>query len=251
MCFAGAKGETAKELKSLLNFDNFTDEEVMNIKRDYITHLNNLNGEIALHTANKIYPSINTQVKPEFVSLIENNFKSEVQALDFSRNEESAETINQWVSNKTKDKIKELIAPDTLDRDTGMVLVNAIYFKGNWLNRFYSELTLENDFYLANGATQTVEMMTTIQKFIFKRDPTGLKALTCQFPYIGDSVAMTIILPHKGVQLSEIENKLNEEILKNVLLSNVEKTLVEIDIPKFKFEFKIEVNLNLKFNFDK
>ena len=250
MCFAGAKGETAKELKSLLNFENFTDEEVMSIKRNYIAHLNNLNGEIALNTANKIYPLINYQVKPEFVSLLQENFKSEVQELDFARNKESAETINQWVSDKTKDKIKDLIQPDILNEDTRMVLVNAIYFKGKWLNQFDSKQTYKEDFYLANGATQKVDMMRLIKKeFVLKRDPAGLQALTCQFPYIGDSVAMTIILPHEGVQFSEFENKLNEEILKNVLLSNARKTEVNVYIPKFKFEFKTEVNLNLKFSF--
>ena len=79
MCLAGAKEETAKELKSLLSFDNFLDEEIMNIKRNYIAHLNNLNGEIELNTANKIYQMINFQVKPEFVTLLKDNFNSEVQ----------------------------------------------------------------------------------------------------------------------------------------------------------------------------
>ena len=182
------------------------------------------------------------QVKPEFVTLLKDNFNSEVQELNFAKNKESAETINQWVSDKTKEKIKDLIQMDDLDEKTRMVLVNAIYFKGKWLNQFVSKQTYKADFYLANGSTQKVDMMRLNEELIFKRNPAGLQALTCQFPYFGESLAMTFILPHEGVQLSEFEKKLNEENLNNVLLSNVETTKVDVYIPKFKFEFQIEVN---------
>ena len=123
-----------------------------------------------------------------------------------------------------------------------MVLLNAIYFKGRWLNQFVLKQTYKADFYLANGSAQKVDMMRLNEELIFKRNPAGLQVLTCQFPYVGESLAMTIILPHEGFQLSEFEKKLNEKNLNNILLSNVEKTEVYVYIPKFKFKFQIEVN---------
>ena len=60
-----------------------------------------------------------------------------------------------------------------------MVLVNAIYFKGKWLNQFYLKKTYKADFYLANGSTQKVDMMRLNEELILKRDPAGLQALTC------------------------------------------------------------------------
>ena len=56
--------------------------------------------------------------------------------MDFEDSEAAADTINDWVEERTKDKIKDLIQPDMIDEDTSLVLVNAIYFKSNWAKKF-------------------------------------------------------------------------------------------------------------------
>lgn len=243
MCYFGAQNETATQLRKLLHLETLNDQEILELNKTYISHLNDLGKDISLNTANKIYPLIGFNVKQEFIDSLGKNFFAEVQELDFSKNKESAKTINDWVSQKTVNKVNDLIDPSLLDADTRLVLVNAIYFKGNWLNRFDSAQTYKEDFHLGDGTTQKVDMMKLLdKKFVFKMNPCGLRARTCEFPYIGKRIAMTIILPHDNITLNDLESQLNMENLGEVLSHVPVDGKVFVYIPKFKVEYKSELS---------
>ena len=242
MCYVGAKNETAVQLKQLLNLEDLNDEQILDLNKTYISSLNNLGNEISLNTANKIYPSIEFNIKKEFIDLLEKHFFSEVQELEYSKNVESTKIINDWVSEKTVNKVNDILDPSNLDEHTKMVLVNAIYFKGSWLNKFDPSDTYEDDFHLDDDTTQKVNMMKLLNKgFSLKKNVAGLKADSCELPYAGESISMTIILPHEDVKLSEVESQLNPDILKEVLIHNSFLLKTYVYLPKFKIEYKSEV----------
>lgn len=254
MCFAGAEGETATQLKELLNLDEFEKkEDIYKITKSYLTKINEAStSSLTLNTANKLYPRQGLDLEKKFVDAVRSHFLSEVQSLDFAKNTESAKSINDWVATQTKDKIKDLVSPDILDADTALVLVNAIYFKGLWANPFKKEMTNKQEFFLADGKKVEVDMMfLNGKKFMVAPEVQSLPALVCQLPYQGDKMAMTIMLPNEGVSLDDLEHALCHSrmfnILDHVLKSdeyNEEK--VNIVLPKFKLEYKDELSSHFK-----
>lgn len=248
MCYAGARNETAKQLKDLLHVSNLSDEQIMELNHKYLSNINqNLGSDVIINTANKIYPNVGFEIKKDFLDLIAKHFHSDVQQVNYSKPAESANTINQWVAEKTKDKIKNLISPDALNDLTRMVLVNAIYFKGNWLNKFNSNHTEKKDFHAIDGKTAPVDMMhMSGKKYLFIWHPGGLAADSCTFPYVGEKIAMTVILPEEGKSLDEIEAGLTPEVLNTIYTCDFPHEKVNVQLPKFKLEHKTELSGTFK-----
>jgi serpin B len=247
MCYIGAKNETASQLKSLLNFSNFKDDDILRLNSELMDALNNQIGDqVTLNTANKIYPNEGFNIRKEFVDSIVKNFHSEVQQLNYSDAEGSAKIINDWVSLKTKEKINNLVPSNALNASTRLVLVNAIYFKGNWLQKFNKEGTIKEDFTLADGSKQKVDMMRLVNKKWKTQNLPEINAQVCVFPYAGEKVSMTIILPHVGVTLESVESKLNGNLIKEIFSKGF-KQEINVFIPKFKLEYSQEVIFDLIF----
>jgi serine protease inhibitor len=112
---------------------------------------------VLLEIANAIFYRDDFQVENEFVSINKNYYDAEVSALDFGNEQQSLETINGWVAEKTHDKIETII--DRISRNHVMFLLNAIYFKGTWQKEFNEKSTEKLPFYLENGESIQTEMM--------------------------------------------------------------------------------------------
>lgn len=114
---------------------------------EYYKSLQESVGELTLSIANQIYVQIGHPINKNFKKVAVKKFRSGICSLDFTKADESAGAINRFVEEKTKNKIKDLIKPDMLIDLTPMVLVNAIYFKGNWEYPFNKKYTNKDDFY--------------------------------------------------------------------------------------------------------
>ncbi|CAF0726935.1 unnamed protein product [Brachionus calyciflorus] len=247
MCHAGAKTETAEQLKSLLSFSNLSNDEILSLNSSLISNVNsNLGENVTIKTANKIYPKQGYEVLSDYLNSVRKNFHADVQSLNFSDASGSAKVINDWVSSQTNDKIQDLISPSVLNDLTRLVLVNAIYFKGNWDLKFDSNLTTKEDFNLADGSVQKVDMMKSNKKFRYIYKPGGIDADICELPYEGGKLSMTIILPHEGQSIDRVENQLNDSTLNDILTLEIPKEKVILQVPKFKLEFKSELSEHFK-----
>jgi len=173
MCYFGAKNETAQQLKEVLDLSNLSETEILDLNRKYLSNIKeNLGENVDISTVNKIYPM--GPVEKEFLDIVTKQFNSDVQPLDYSNPAEATKTINQWVSEQTRNKINNLIPPGVLNLLTRMVLVNAIYFKGNWINKFKPEMTIKKDFHDIDGKTSLVDMMhLSGKKFLYLSHPSG------------------------------------------------------------------------------
>jgi serpin B len=183
-------------------------------------------------------------VKKSFADVATKSFNSEAQPLDFSKNEDAAKSINNWVEEKTNNKIKDLIASDSLDSDTRMVLVNAIHFKGTWVYQFDPKDTFKGPFYLNEKDTATVDFMK-IKKHFKYGVMEDLDASAIELPYKDSNISMVIILPNSKTGLAALESKLTSIDI-NELSSRMYSQEVNVEIPKFKVEFDIELNEPLK-----
>lgn len=186
----------------------------------------------------------NYSVKPTFNEVATKSFASEAQSLDFSNGAASAATINQWVESQTNNKIKDLIASDSLTSDTRMVLVNAIYFKGFWTYQFKPEDTFKAPFFLNEQDSVTTDFMK-IKKHFKYGILSQLDATAIELPYKDSDISMLIILPNSRTGLSALEGKLNTINLGDIS-SKLYSQEVNVEIPKFKIEFDIKLNEPLK-----
>ncbi|XP_055630058.1 serine protease inhibitor 42Dd-like isoform X1 [Toxorhynchites rutilus septentrionalis] len=238
----GAAGETAKEMLSVMQYDIAAGKET--IANNFGKIIAGLDGNNSLKIANKIYVMERYQVKPSFGEIATKNFRSEVDTVNFVQNVETARTINQWVEQKTNDKIKDLISPDCLDGMTRMVLINAIHFKGTWTHQFNPENTRPMPFWISPNESTDVPMMNTKKHFkygIF--DELGLAAL--ELTYVNNDISMLILLPHERDGLGQLEeNLLNLNI--SDMLTKMRSQEVELSLPKFKIEFNVDLQETLE-----
>ena len=107
MCYAGAKSETAQQLKELLHLQKLTDEDILKMNSELVTCINTrLGKDVALNTANKLYPNNGFALEKSFIETVTKNFHGDVEQVDFSNAAASSKTINDWVLSKTNNKIE-------------------------------------------------------------------------------------------------------------------------------------------------
>lgn len=172
MALSGARNETADQLKSLLNLTNLSNQQIFDLQSRYSKTLSEFKSNVDLIVADRVYSKRGYSLKKKFTDNLAKYYGSEVESLDFPDAQQSAKTINDWISNKTNEKIQNLLSPDLFDELTRLVIVNAVYFKGKWLHPFDKENTRKEDFKLRDGSVQKVDMMKLLKKeFLFKINP--------------------------------------------------------------------------------
>lgn len=244
LAYSGARNKTAAQLKQFLNLNDLSNEEIFEINKNYLNNVIKLNKTgFKLFLVNKLYVKKGANLNPEFIDCLNSNYFTDPELIDFNLFETIIE-MNDWIAVNTNNKVNNLIDYDVLNNYTKMLLANASYFKGKWLNQFNKDHTYFEDFYLNDGSTVKVEMMKLLnKKFLFKINPGGITAITCEIPYIGDSLVMTVILPHEGISLQQVESELTSDVLKQIMYFNKNMYIgkVNVYLPKFKIEYKNQV----------
>lgn len=201
-------------------------------------------GESTLSIANQIYIQQGHQIRQTFRDVAIKQFKSGVDSINFVEAVAAAQTINSFVETKTNNKIKNLISSDSFDDRTRFVLVNAIYFKGNWELKFPIRRTSPGDFYVDETKTITVDYMRNEDKFGFA-ELSDLDASALELKYAKSNISFVIILPNGRTGLSALEVALMNYDLSKIT-SRMHKRNVEVILPKFKIEYEIELTEVLK-----
>src|SRR5580698_3917151 len=155
MAYAGARGDTASEMAKTLHF-TLPPEQLHPAMGAVLNDLNAAHGGYQLSVANALWAQRGYTFLDDFLTLLKNDYGAGLMQVDFKNSTEAARlTINQWVEQKTADKIKNLLQPGAVRSDTRSVLTNAIYFKGDWETQFDKAQTKVDDFHLS--ATQTTK----------------------------------------------------------------------------------------------
>jgi len=175
--------------------------------------------------------------------LIATNYGAGIQLADFIKNFDPArKQINSWVSDKTRNKINDLLAPGTLDSSTRMVLVNAIYFKADWVAQFDPNDTGDAPFTRLDGSQTQVKMMNNGELNLLYVKGDGYQAV--ELPYNGDTAAMDIIMPDEG-NFQIFESALDQGRL-NTVFTSMQPTPIALGLPKFTFTTDFSLSDQLK-----
>jgi serpin B len=239
MTWNGADGDTKKEMEEVLEMSGMSVDDINEYYQTVQEALLNVDPSTKLRIANSIWYKQNFPVKPEFLTINQNYFKAEARALDFS-NPSAVKTINDWCAEKTDQLIPEII--DRIENDVVMYLINAVYFKGIWANRFEKNDTYTGDFTAETGEKIEVDMMNQTFTFGYASDE---NAAYLDMPYGNKAFSMTVILPHEGKSLSGAADALTGEFW-NEITGNMYPRNVNVHLPRFKFKYDIEMQQILK-----
>lgn len=240
MAYEGAKENTSYEMQNVLNVLQ-NDSVTLGTFGKVYNLLNQNQRGYTISTANAFWAHKDYRFLKDYLYLLKNYYMAEANELDFAKNVEAAETINNWIEEKTHDKIKDMIDASMLSEMTKLVLTNAIYFKGFWANPFDPDNTFENDFELLSKNTVNVEMMSQESDFNYT-ETDDLQIL--ELDYAGNDLSMIVVLPKEN-NISVAESAINIQNLSN-WKNDFYQLEINVEIPKFKFEKKYILNDLLK-----
>jgi serpin B len=239
MTYAGARGETERQMANALRFS---------LAQDHLhPAFNSLDLELArrgegaqgkdgegfrLNVVNAIWGQAGYAFLPEFLDVLAENYGAGLRVLDFSSApEESRVTINDWVSEQTEGRIEDLIPAGGIDALTRLVLTNAIYFNAAWGQPFEPSLTADGPFHLPGGGEVNVPMMKQTESFGYTRGE-GYQAI--ELPYDGHELSMVVLLPDAG-GFDSFEDALDAGRV-DVIVGDLAYRQVALTLPRFEVE---------------
>uniref|UniRef100_A0A8C8SWM1 Serpin domain-containing protein n=1 Tax=Pelusios castaneus TaxID=367368 RepID=A0A8C8SWM1_9SAUR len=214
---------------------------------DHLETINIPTTSYELAIANRLYGEKTFHFLQQYLSCIQKMYQAELKPVDFQNAaEETREEINLWVESFTKGKIKDLFPPNALSAATKLVLVNAVYFKGQWAVEFKKENTRESPFHINKTASKPVQMMVNMGKYKIAT----IEKHRCQvleLPYKGGDLSMYILLPNDYTGLTQLEKELTYEKLTTwISPHHFQEVKAEVSLPRFKIEKTTELNKYLK-----
>uniref|UniRef100_A0A8D0HHQ1 Serpin family D member 1 n=1 Tax=Sphenodon punctatus TaxID=8508 RepID=A0A8D0HHQ1_SPHPU len=237
MISLGLKGQTHEELFSVLGFRDFINAsskyDVMTVHNLFHKLTNRLfkhNFGYTLRSVNDLYIQQQFPILDEFKNNMKKYYFADARSTDFTDPAFITKT-NEHVLKLTKGLIKEALAyvnPTTL-----IMILNCIYFKGTWVNKFPVEATYKQTFRLNEKETVKVPMMRTKSNFLAAADH-ELDCDVLQLPYVGN-ISMLIVLPHKLSGMNILEKQLTPQVVERWLKSMTNRTR-EVALPKFKLQ---------------
>lgn len=240
MTYAGACGNTEKEMAQVLHFE-LPQEKIHSAFDELQSHLQKIQEEepVILNIANALWTEKTYELKKDFLDLTKKYYGANIFSVDFRQNpDKSRLRINDWVEDKTEEKIKDLLSPGTINELTRLVLTNAIYFLGTWEHKFNPKVTRERDFWLDENNKVTVPMMYQNDHFGYGVTE-GIQVL--EMPYKGDSLSMVVFLPEKKEGIKALESSLSVENMEK-WIAGLKQQKVETYFPKFKMTQKFNLN---------
>jgi serpin B len=185
-----------------------------------------------LHVANSLWGHVDYPFLPSYIARVAQSFDAPLELVDFVGNTEGGRlAINAWVEERTRERIKDLIAQGALSPSTVLVLTNAVYFKGDWEVQFNPEATRDADFH-GLGGTTVVPMMSRKDDYGYFEDE---EAQVLEMPYEGGDLSMVVLLPKVEGEpgLAALERALTPERLAGWIDGLTERE-VSVSIPRFE-----------------
>ncbi|KAM5219431.1 serpin B3-like isoform 1-T2 [Hipposideros larvatus] len=256
MTYLGSRGHTASEIQKVLHFNEATEntkgdaEKSGNVHHQFqtlLTELNKPTDDYELNIANKLYGEKKFPFLQEYTNNVKKFYLASVESADFKNStEESRMMINSWVESQTNEKIKDLLPQGSFSELTILVLVNAVYFKGQWNKKFDPKRTEQGDFWLNKGTSKRVQMMKQSGRFNFT-SLEDMQAKVLEIPYKGKDLSMLLLLPNEIDGLQKLEDNLTaEKLIEWTSSQHMRNTHVDLHLPRFKVEASYDLVATMK-----
>ncbi|KAI5101145.1 antithrombin-III precursor [Silurus meridionalis] len=241
----GACNRTLEQIMKVFEFDMIkekTSEQVhfffakLNCRLYRKTH-----NSVELVSANRLFGEKSFEFNENYQNISEMVYGAKLLPLNFKEKPElSRQRINEWISEKTNHRINDTLPEGSVNGDTILVLVNTIYFKGQWKNKFDRLNSMESKFYVSETHSCPVQMMYQENSYNFGIFPED-KVKVLEMFYNGEGISMIIVLPHGNTELTKVEENLSLKKLSG-WLNDMKSKSVAVHFPRFR----IEDNFTLK-----
>lgn len=237
MTYAGAAGKTAWEMAHVL----FLNPDIHRSMAALLNDINTVPADTALtRTANALWPAKEERLLDSYSDKVKKYYEASLTKLDYrNKTDEARATINKWVDKRTEGKIKDMIGEGILNKETSLVLTNAVYFKSDWVKLFESQNSRAMPFYINPSESVQTIMMTKTEEDIKYLKENNLEI--AEIPYKDNRFSMLLLLPGKGSELASIEKNL-DYIKFSALTALMSPQRVRLTIPKFKAEQSFELS---------
>jgi len=234
----GANGQTLTAIRNTMDFNGFTQDLVNTYYDNLITNLPQLDPLTTINIANSMWYRQGFSVLPAFLQTNSNYYHAKVQALDFTSSSVPG-TINSWVNQQTNGKIPAIV--DRIPTNVVMYLINAIYFKSGWKEKFDPAKTAKRDFYLPDNSTVQASFMDG--KIDYKRFD-NTEAHVFELPYSNSKYSMVIVMPATGQTVNQLAAGLDSAKW-NSWTNNLHGTNSDLKLPKFTFSYSVDLTNTL------
>ena len=235
MTYNGAEGETQLAMEQVMEMTGLSLEEINQLNKQLVDALLVHDPQVILEIANSIWYRNDFTILPDFISRNENYYNAAVRALDFS-DPATIDVINDWVSEKTHEKIDKIV--EQITPDSFMFLINAIYFKGAWRYEFDKKATVDGPFFLNGEQSVEVPMMkmevdaNMLQNDLF----TAL-----ELPYGKGNWSMFLFVPNYDKEIKDVVESFTTQNWNVWMNGFTEMKDVSVNLPKFKFAYEISL----------
>jgi serpin B len=242
MAYTGARSNTAAEIAKVMGYDAKPDQ----VHESFYQSLEMLNAirsrkRAEFNIANAMFNAEANKERtvPEYQEVLQKFFASDLYSLDFAKAGETADFINQWVEKKTNSRIKDIVSERQIaDSNDGLVLVNTIYFKANWLQQFDEKNTVMERFYTSSSrdekSAKVMPMMHQTESFPYAQLP---ECQLLEMPYADPEIAMLLAIPK---DIKELSANMNPDMWQSWMQALSKPRKVEVIIPKFRLEESLD-----------
>ncbi|KAI5279989.1 Serpin B13 [Manis pentadactyla] len=251
MLLLGSRGATAAQFRKVVCFGKNTGssriedeeketegtEEIHHEFQEFLSEINRPTGDYEMKIANRLFGEKTYLFLQKYLDYVKKYYHAALEPVDFvNEADESQEKINSWVESQVDGKIKDLLPDGSLSSSTKLVLVNIVYFKGQWDREFKKENTKEEKFWLNKSTSKPVLMMTQRHCFSFT-SPEDLQAQILGIPYKNHDLSMFVLLPNEIDGLEKIVDKVTPEKLAEwTSPGHMEERNVNLHLPRFEVE---------------
>lgn len=241
MVYNGAEDETKKEIADVLQAENIEIDELNKANASLMSIMNDNSDQVQLDVGNSTWLNAQFHFQDDFAKSNKDYFDAEIEEIDVD-DDKSADKINDWVKEATNDKIDE-IADAPLDSNMVAMLINAIYFQGEWTNAFDEDETSDETFHLDDGSTKDTPLMKLKEDLMYMEND-DFQAVS--LPYGDDEeMSMHIFLPSEDSNLKDFQEKLTSDNW-GEWQSEFQEQEGTIMLPKFQMEYEATLNKSLE-----
>ncbi|XP_069884940.1 serpin B13-like [Dipodomys merriami] len=247
MILLGTQGATASQLQKAFYSEKDTEnlmamtedketektEEIHQQFQKLLTEMRKLTNDYELNISNRLFGEQTYLFLQKYLDYVEKYYHASLEPVDFvNAPDECRKKINSWVASQTNEKISDLFPEGSLNSSTKLVLINTVYFKGQWDREFKKENTKEEEFWVTKSTSKPVQMMAQRQKlsFAFLED---LQAKIVGIPYKNNDLSLFVFLPNDIDGLEKIIDKLNpEKVVEWTSPGRMEERTVDLRLPR-------------------
>ena len=238
----GARAETQRQMIDVLRVH----KDVSGLSDLFSAFRNGMEGlthdGLQTNFASSLWTLKGYEIESSFMDSVKGVFNEPVSPLDF-RNQpsESADTINDWVNRKTEGKIQSIITPEQISPQMKMIILSAVFFRGNWVHRFEEGLTTTEPFYAKPDLTLQMKAMKNSGKFKYARNEL-CQAL--ELPYEGSRLSMVALIPNDIGGINKLDETISADMFAG-LRKQMTPTEVSLVFPGFAMDYSTNLSETL------